>query len=188
MLVTVCTSFLLISRTLYNLLAIAIDKFGLPDFNFDWINVSDQVREHLITIFNDSDFKIRNFKHFKADFVNLTETNKYISFVLVILVWELIPTLVVIILFKIKRVSNNNGNNNNKSDETLGTSGNNGNRGVNAYTRKSVFLDADPASDDLRYDEIGNLNWDTSRQALIENGGGSHVNNYYNSIDRQNFY
>lgn len=43
MAVSVCTSFLLISRTFYNLLAITVDKFSLPDFNFDWINVSDQV-------------------------------------------------------------------------------------------------------------------------------------------------
>ena len=43
MIVTICTSFLLISRTLYNLLAITVDKFNLPGFDFDWINVSDQV-------------------------------------------------------------------------------------------------------------------------------------------------
>ena len=43
MLVTVCTSFLLITRTLYNLLAITVDRLKLPDFGFDFLNVSDQV-------------------------------------------------------------------------------------------------------------------------------------------------
>jgi integral membrane protein GPR137 len=40
--VTIFTSFLFITRTLYNILAISIDKMKLPDFGFDWINVSDQ--------------------------------------------------------------------------------------------------------------------------------------------------
>lgn len=43
MLVTICTSFLLLTRTLYNLLAITVVNLKLPDFGFDWINVSDQV-------------------------------------------------------------------------------------------------------------------------------------------------
>jgi hypothetical protein len=43
MLVTICTSFLLLTRTIYNLLAITLVSLNLPDFGFDWINVSDQV-------------------------------------------------------------------------------------------------------------------------------------------------
>lgn len=152
MFVTICTSFLLISRALYNILAITIDKLSLPDFNFDWINVSDQVSigkfgyNYVIMIKSQS--------YLKADFVNLTETNKYISFVLVILIWELIPTLVVIILFKIKRPSGSN--------ETLTS--------INSYAnvRKSVFLDDDtergPA--EIVYDQ----NWmnSNSQQSLID--------------------
>ena len=42
MTVTIFTSFFLITRTFYNLLAININN-KLPDFGFDWINVSDQV-------------------------------------------------------------------------------------------------------------------------------------------------
>lgn len=40
--------------------------------------------------------------------MNLTETNKYITFVLVLLIWELIPTSVIIILFRIKQISYQN--------------------------------------------------------------------------------
>ena len=43
MIVSILTSFLLISRTLYNILAITIEDLNLPDFGFDWINVTDQV-------------------------------------------------------------------------------------------------------------------------------------------------
>ena len=46
MFVTVCTSFLLITRTLYNLLAITVDRLKLPDFGFDFLNVSDQVSKN----------------------------------------------------------------------------------------------------------------------------------------------
>lgn len=54
MIVSILTSFLLISRTLYNLLAITIVDLKLPDFGFDWINVTDQVLDksrlfHLIS-------------------------------------------------------------------------------------------------------------------------------------------
>ena len=41
----------------------------------------------------------------KADLVNLTETKKYITFVLVLLIWELIPTSVIIILFRVKQIN-----------------------------------------------------------------------------------
>ena len=43
MVVTIFTSFLLITRTIYNILAITIEDLNLPDFGFDWINVTDQV-------------------------------------------------------------------------------------------------------------------------------------------------
>jgi len=37
--------------------------------------------------------------------VNLTETKKYITFVLVLLIWELIPTSVIIFLFRVKQTN-----------------------------------------------------------------------------------
>ncbi len=46
-LVTIFTSFLLITRTLYNILAILKIDY-LPDFGFDWINISDQVKSKLL--------------------------------------------------------------------------------------------------------------------------------------------
>ena len=103
-LVTIGTSAVLVLRTVYNLLAINAVSLKLPDFNFDWINVSDQ-----------------------ADLVSLTETNKFISFFCVLLIWELIPTFVIISLFRLKR-----------NDRTINIS-------VNAsasFAKKSVFLDS----------------------------------------------
>jgi hypothetical protein len=52
----------------------------LPDFGFDWINVSDQ-----------------------ADLTTLTDAKKYATFIVVLLIWEIIPTFVVLILFRIRR-------------------------------------------------------------------------------------
>lgn len=52
----------------------------LPDFGFDWINVSDQ-----------------------ADLVDLTQVRKYVTFSIVLLIWEIIPTCVVVIIFRIKK-------------------------------------------------------------------------------------
>jgi hypothetical protein len=78
--VTFFTSFLFITRTAYNIFAISVDKMKLPDFGYDWINVSDQ-----------------------ADLVDLTEVKKYITFSVVLLIWEIIPTSAVVIIFRIKR-------------------------------------------------------------------------------------
>ena len=50
MIVSILTSFLLISRTLYNILAITIEDLNLPDFGFDWINVTDQVKKSLQSV------------------------------------------------------------------------------------------------------------------------------------------
>jgi hypothetical protein len=77
---TIGTSILFISRTIYNLLAITFVGMHLPDFGFDWINVSDQ-----------------------ADLTTLTDTKKYATFIVVLLIWEIIPTSIVLILFRMKR-------------------------------------------------------------------------------------
>ena len=77
---TLFTSFLFITRTVYNIIAISINRMKLPDFGFDWINVSDQ-----------------------ADLVDLTEVKKFITFSIVLLIWEIVPTSVVVIIFRIKR-------------------------------------------------------------------------------------
>ena len=45
------------------------------------------------------------FKNYKADLVNLTEAKKYITFTIVLLIWEIIPTSVIMILFRLKRSS-----------------------------------------------------------------------------------
>ncbi len=90
---------------MYNILAITINY--LPDFGFDWINVSDQ-----------------------ADLVSLTDSGKFMTFALVIFVWEIIPLLVVIFLFRLKRAKNRYVYLNRQS--------------ISSSLQKSVFLDTEP--------------------------------------------
>lgn len=164
--VSVCTSFLLISRTLYNLLAISVDKLELPDFNFDWINVSDQV-SYIFQMFEDCILKSYfNSMIIKADFANLTESKKYISFVVVLLIWELIPTFVVIVLFRLKQADD-------VKDKTLCVNS------ISNASHKSVFLDShvNDLIDDSSVNTILNEN---DREILIKN---KKIRNSYNSIN-----
>lgn len=78
--ITIFTTFFLITRGIYNVLALNAVRLNLPDFNFGWINVSDQ-----------------------ADLVSLTETNKFVSFFCVLAIWELIPTFVIICIFRLAK-------------------------------------------------------------------------------------
>ncbi|CAF0707529.1 unnamed protein product [Brachionus calyciflorus] len=147
--VSACTSFLLISRTLYNIIAITLDKLKLPDFNFDWINVSDQ-----------------------ADLVNLTEAKKYISFVVVLLIWELIPTFVIVVLFRLKQEKPTN-------EVILGINS-------NSINDKSVFLDSNSYDYSIQsYEYDFNPNYRETgpieRENLIKTGRNrnySSINNY----------
>jgi len=72
--------------------------------------------------------------------VNLTETNKFIAFGVVILIWELIPTSVVIILFRLKLKYCCSRNNDRRSYA------NNNASNVNVQSTVSVFLDTETAS------------------------------------------
>ncbi|RNA38000.1 integral membrane protein GPR137B-like [Brachionus plicatilis] len=134
--VSVCTSFLLISRTFYNILAISIDGLKLPGFDFDWINVSDQ-----------------------ADLVNLTETKKYITFVVVILIWELIPSLVVVVLFRVKQ--------DHVSNEAI--------LNINSYlpNEKSVFIESNSYNVD---------NYETDSENSVDENFSRERRSFYNSI------
>ncbi len=58
--VSITTSFLLITRTLYNLLAITIDRLKLPDFGFDFLNVSDQVKSIRSDLIRSNQIKSNN--------------------------------------------------------------------------------------------------------------------------------
>ncbi len=103
--VSLLTSFCLITRTVYNVLSINAVSLKLPNFNFDWIDVSDQ-----------------------ADLVNLTETKKFISFFCVLGIWELIPSFVIICLFRLRRSETRSVMNVHAS---------------NSFAQKSVFLESD---------------------------------------------
>ncbi|XP_077993653.1 G protein-coupled receptor 137Ba-like isoform X2 [Glandiceps talaboti] len=69
---------LYVSRAIYNLIAIS-PFMSMPTFGFMWINVSDQ-----------------------ADAVDL-EGLKYITFGVVLFVWEFLPTFIVVVFFRVKR-------------------------------------------------------------------------------------
>ncbi len=103
--------------------------------------------------------------HLKADLVNLTETKKYITFTVVLLIWELIPTFVIIILFRLKKsywVLNNRSNDWSIQSNSI---------------RKSVFLDYSSTSNNRsRFEDSFDSNIDYSNS----------INNNNNSINYQN--
>ncbi|KAK7104715.1 G protein-coupled receptor 137Ba-like [Littorina saxatilis] len=72
------------SRAVYNFITISPSiKNKLPGFGYDWVNVSDQV-----------------------DAVqNLSESFAYVSFGIVLFVWEVLPISLVVVFFRVKRQS-----------------------------------------------------------------------------------
>ncbi|XP_059162216.1 G protein-coupled receptor 137Ba-like isoform X2 [Physella acuta] len=72
---------LFLSRTVYNLISICPAMKSTPNFGYDWINVTDQ-----------------------ADSVpRLSESLAYVSFGMVLFVWEVLPISIVVIFFRVKR-------------------------------------------------------------------------------------
>ncbi|ELT91308.1 hypothetical protein CAPTEDRAFT_116436, partial [Capitella teleta] len=70
--------FLYTSRALYNIFAVILPFNDILSFGYNWINVSDQ-----------------------ADYLGLDSPNfAYVSFGIVLFVWEFLPTLIVILLFR----------------------------------------------------------------------------------------
>ena len=113
--------------------------------------------------------------------MNLTETNKYISFTLVILVWELIPTLVVIILFRIKRAIVLKVAHEPASSSLIASSSS------APVPRKSVFLESAPKTpSDAFFDQLsGLINWEATarRQSLV-----SETNSLTSSANHTTYY
>lgn len=89
--------------------------------------------------------------------VNLTETNKFIAYGVIILIWELIPTSVVLVLFRLK--VNFCSNDNQFLD-------------INIQSIKSVFLNSDENNDSFDDDDIYYSN---SYQSLIHNVHSSDI-------------
>ncbi|XP_060571638.1 G protein-coupled receptor 137Ba-like [Ruditapes philippinarum] len=76
--------FLYLTRAVYNIVAVATvnkDSHKLPSFGYGWINVTDQ-----------------------ADFVELDKGYAYLSFAIVLFVWEILPMFTVIIFFRVRRL------------------------------------------------------------------------------------
>ena len=141
-------SLLLISRFVYNLFAITAVSLKLPEFNFDFINVSDQ-----------------------ADLVDLSEKKKFISFFVVLAIWELIPTIVIISLFRLRR---NDSLTNFRSTST------------SSFARKSIFVDSGITSENEFYEpsnEQRRLINDDFESLSEEQSSSGHNNRNYCSIN-----
>eukprot|EP00795_Rhopilema_esculentum_P003134 gene3134-1438_t len=83
--VTVCAviSLLYLSRAVYNV--IAVSPTSMPTFNFGWINVSDQGEVGR-----------------KGSIIHTTKNYAFISFGIVLFIWELLPTFTTIWLFRVR--------------------------------------------------------------------------------------
>nr|KAG5710695.1 hypothetical protein BaRGS_035097 [Batillaria attramentaria] len=80
--VSVLMNLLFTSRAVYNFITVSPSlRAKLPGFGYDWVNVSDQ---------------IDNVK-------NLSQSFAYISFGIVLFVWEVLPITVVVVFFRVKR-------------------------------------------------------------------------------------
>ena len=161
-------------------MAISVDRLKLPDFNFDWINVSDQVIGKLFVKFFKNNFLFSSLFFFnlkKADLVNLTETNKFISFFVVLLIWELIPTFVIIYLFRLQR-------NTSSSSTTLNINTS------NSFAKKSVFLDSKvyTESNNDYYENYTYNNPNENRRLLNDDDDDLDTNDIDYVIDRTNVY
>ncbi|XP_012937710.1 G protein-coupled receptor 137Ba [Aplysia californica] len=78
---TVLINLLFLSRTVYNLISVTPAMKGMANFGYDWINVSDQ-----------------------ADAVpGLSRGLAYVSFGIVLFVWEVLPISIVVLFFRVKR-------------------------------------------------------------------------------------
>ncbi|KAK3093144.1 hypothetical protein FSP39_011777 [Pinctada imbricata] len=79
--VSILTILLFASRAIYNLLVICrpLQKY-LPTFNYGWINVSDQ-----------------------AEMVDLQSGYAYVSFGIVLFIWEVLPTFVIVMFFRVRK-------------------------------------------------------------------------------------
>lgn len=75
---SVCLISLFLSRTIYNIFVMVFSTH-VNSFGFDWINVSDQ-----------------------ADNADFNVGNSYASFGMVLFTWEFLPTLIVILLFRVQ--------------------------------------------------------------------------------------
>lgn len=74
--------FLYLTRAIYNIIAVTpvtTSSHMLPSFGYGWINVTDQ-----------------------ADFVQLDKGYAYLSFAIVLFVWEILPMFTVIIFFRVR--------------------------------------------------------------------------------------
>ncbi|XP_067938453.1 G protein-coupled receptor 137Ba-like isoform X2 [Watersipora subatra] len=73
--------FIFASRTLYNVIALALPKL-IPNFGYGWLNVTDQ-----------------------ADLVDLDTGYTYAVYFAALFLWEILPTIIVIVFFRVQKPS-----------------------------------------------------------------------------------
>ncbi|XP_064601583.1 G protein-coupled receptor 137Ba-like [Liolophura sinensis] len=81
MIASVAIVLLYLSRAVYNFIAIyPATRKRVPGFGYDWVNVSDQ-----------------------ADIFTLDRGYAFVSFGIVLFVWEVLPTFIVVVFFRVRR-------------------------------------------------------------------------------------
>ncbi|XP_022108553.1 integral membrane protein GPR137B-like isoform X2 [Acanthaster planci] len=80
---TACVFIILlyVSRAVYNIIAITRT---CPSFGYNWINVSDQ-----------------------ADMINTLKGLRYLSFGIILFIWEFLPTFIVVMFFRVRKFAAN---------------------------------------------------------------------------------
>lgn len=108
------------SRACYNLVVLGLSNKRINSFDYDWYNVSDQVRRNASLEFwkmcleyfvHQLVFTVFLFCPFQADLQMTLGDTGYIVFGVILFVWELLPTSLLVFFFRVRqpnldRVSN----------------------------------------------------------------------------------
>lgn len=106
------------SRACYNLVVLGLSNKRINSFDYDWYNVSDQVRrkmprwnsgKHVWNIFVDQlvftelFLSFFFFCPFQADLQMTLGDTGYIVFGVILFVWELLPTSLLVFFFRVRQ-------------------------------------------------------------------------------------
>lgn len=92
------------SRACYNLVVLALaDVEHVDSFDYDWYNVSDQVRPNRCKGAGLWNCLTPDFQPVQADLRSSLGDGGYVVFGVVLFVWELLPTSLVVFFFRVRR-------------------------------------------------------------------------------------
>lgn len=101
------------SRACYNLVVLGLSNKSINSFDYDWYNVSDQVRwkasqefwkmgNILLTNFDVSCFGL-SFCPLQADLQLTLGDAGYVVFGVILFMWELLPTTLLVFFFRVRQ-------------------------------------------------------------------------------------